>query len=351
MSQQTSSHRNICRGLMAITAAAIAVLGSGIAQAAVKTWDADSATAGLQAGDGAWDSGTNWSSSGANVAWTDGDDASFTTSGTDNVTIGGTVQANLLNIGGPTVNISGGTLQIGTGGISSTNGGSAPVTINSAVSLNGSQTWASRWNTTKTIVAGNIGETVVGSKLTIGLLPSSSGGIVTLNGNNSYSGGTELTGGSVSALTLQIGSDTAVGSGTLVLSGGTLANSVAVSLANAVSVTAATTTTLDNGLANLTLNGNISGSGALTIKNASGTGNLYLGWRQQRLHGRPHPIPAQSLLQDGHCRQQRCRVCHQRHRDHGFRRRDDPPGITVLCGHLRKSHHRGQHRQLHDRGR
>ncbi|WP_234418020.1 autotransporter outer membrane beta-barrel domain-containing protein, partial [Xanthomonas fragariae] len=82
-------------------------------------------------------------------------------------------------------------------------------------------------------------------------------------GTNSYAGGTVLSDG-----TLAVGSNNALGTGTLAVTGDSvLSNAIAAALGNAVTLGAALT--VDNP-ANLTLAGDISGSGAL-IKTNTGT--------------------------------------------------------------------------------
>ncbi|WP_159088660.1 autotransporter outer membrane beta-barrel domain-containing protein, partial [Xanthomonas fragariae] len=86
---------------------------------------------------------------------------------------------------------------------------------------------------------------------------------LTLSGTNSYAGGTVLSDG-----TLAVGSNNALGTGTLAVTGDSvLSNAIAAALGNAVTLGAALT--VDNP-ANLTLAGDISGSGAL-IKTNTGT--------------------------------------------------------------------------------
>ncbi|WP_252053472.1 autotransporter-associated beta strand repeat-containing protein [Acinetobacter silvestris] len=100
-----------------------------------------------------------------------------------------------------------------------------------------------------------------------GILNKLDSGTLVLNGANSYSGGTQLDGG-----TLVVGSNTALGTGALIANAGTqLDSNAAVTLAN--------TTTLNGNLTvvgsnDLTLNGVIGGTGGL-IK--TGAANLTLG--------------------------------------------------------------------------
>lgn len=129
-----------------------------------------------------------------------------------------------------------------------------------------------------TAVNGTGGNTAIrvdpGSTATIGVGIDGSGtlakldsGTLVLNGANSYTGGTELQGG-----TLVVGSNTALGSGQLSTSSGTtLDSNTAVSLANGVSLLGNLTVGGSNAL---TLNGVIGGVGGL-IKN--GAANLTLG--------------------------------------------------------------------------
>jgi autotransporter-associated beta strand protein len=125
------------------------------------------------------------------------------------------------------------------------------------------------------------------------LIISASNGSVTLSGSSSYSGGTTLSAG-----TLQIGNASALGSGTLAINGGALGNASgsAVTLASnnpqvwnssfsfggpndlnlgsgAVTLTVSPTLTVTSN--NLTVGGNIAGTGFSLTK--AGLGNLVLG--------------------------------------------------------------------------
>ena len=89
---------------------------------------------------------------------------------------------------------------------------------------------------------------------------------LTLSGANTYTGGTTLGAG-----TLVIGNNSAFGTGALALNGGTLKNATTSNwvLANNISVGGGTT--IDGAGKNLNLNGNISGSGALSVTSSVNT--------------------------------------------------------------------------------
>ena len=206
------------KSFVALAAAVVGLAGLvGEVSAANRYWDTGVA-AGLQAGDGTWDTATTalWSTAAGGTALTTwaNDDAAFFQGTTPayTATLSGTVNAYSVTNVNSNVTLSGGTLQVGAGGISSTGGGAAPMTINSAVTLNGSQSWIFKYNTSKVTVAGNISESVVGSILSVGLATGSgtTGGVLLLTGNNLYTGGTILNGATTPGLALQVGSNTAL---------------------------------------------------------------------------------------------------------------------------------------------
>ena len=97
------------------------------------------------------------------------------------------------------------------------------------------------------------------------------GGSLTLNGANTYSGGTTLAGG-----TLTVGNSSALGTGELTMGGGTLANSGNFGLANDIVVSGTGDAIRLGAAANFTLNGGISGNGALTLGNSGYIASTYL---------------------------------------------------------------------------
>ncbi|WP_156255167.1 autotransporter-associated beta strand repeat-containing protein [Sandarakinorhabdus oryzae] len=101
-----------------------------------------------------------------------------------------------------------------------------------------------------------------------GSLTKIGGGTLALNGANSYAGGTNLDAG-----TLQVGSNTALGTGALAMAGSTTLQSGAgdFTLANAISLNG--TASIDTVAQTLTLDGTVSGGGLI---NKVGTGTLVL---------------------------------------------------------------------------
>ncbi|WP_294901555.1 autotransporter-associated beta strand repeat-containing protein, partial [Tatumella sp. UBA2305] len=119
---------------------------------------------------------------------------------------------------------------------------------------------------TATVATGSNSETLNGTVSGDGLLAKTGNGTLTLTGDNTYTGGTDLTEGK-----LDVGSSTAVGTGTLYMADGTTLGFTAgdLDLANDM-VLGGTDPTIATGSYNETLSGNISGSASLT-KTGSGT--------------------------------------------------------------------------------
>ncbi|MGE0095181.1 MAG: autotransporter domain-containing protein [Alphaproteobacteria bacterium] len=186
--------------------------------------------------------------------------------------------AGTLSITGANANYSGttsvtaGTLAagagtaLGTGGVT-LNGGTlrsdAAMAIANAITLGASNgTWNTNGN--DTTVSGIIGSTGGGS------LTKSGTGTLTLSGVNTYTGGT-----TVSAGTLALGNNSAVGTGTLNLGASTTAQSnAAFTLSNAINLGGAATWNTNGN--DTTLSGVIGGSGSGGALTKSGTGTLTL---------------------------------------------------------------------------
>lgn len=122
-----------------------------------------------------------------------------------------------------------------------------------------------------TIDTAGYGLTVSGAVSGQGRLVKAGAGSLTLTGDNSFAGGTLVQGG-----TLALGSDTALGTGALALDDGTTVVSARdrLTIGNAIAFTGLADPTIDTGPNTLTLNGDITGGGALT---KLGSGTLILG--------------------------------------------------------------------------
>ncbi|MDM0117932.1 autotransporter outer membrane beta-barrel domain-containing protein [Variovorax sp. J22R133] len=144
--------------------------------------------------------------------------------------------------------ISSGTLQLGNGGTT----GSIVGDVNNNASL--------VFNRSNAL-------TFSGAISGSGTVTKLNGGLLTLTGASSYSGGTMLKGGQIT-----VGHNTALGSGALVMDEGTTLGfaSDGLNLANAVVLTGTSDPVIDTGALTETLSGIISGGGALT-KNGTGT--------------------------------------------------------------------------------
>ena len=219
-----------CAALWAVLG--FAAIGQSASAATMSYWDTSNST-NLQAGNGAWDTSTTlWSSAtgGSNplIQWVDGNNASFTptitTGSTSAVTIGSTVTVGTITNTSTDTTITGGTLKLGSSA-QSTSGSiitqtSGSLTIGSAVVLDYSSN--SRFVLepftagTSLTINGNITQTTAGSQIRAS--GSTATSTLTLNGNNSFSGGINIhtfgVAGSQSNLT--IGQSAAVGTGRVV---------------------------------------------------------------------------------------------------------------------------------------
>lgn len=146
---------------------------------------------------------------------------------------------------------NGGTLQFGAAFSLSANRG---ITLNAAGGTIDTSTYATTYSG---IISG------------AGQLTRKGAGDLTLSGANTFSGGVNMTSG-----TLRVQTNTALGAGPVVVTGNsalaTTSSGTAVSLANLVSVNSGVTLSVDSGYASVTLNGVISGAGNVATT-SSGT--------------------------------------------------------------------------------
>jgi autotransporter-associated beta strand protein len=144
--------------------------------------------------------------------------------------------------------------------------GSGLLTINGSIGASGSAITISnlRGSGGGVTLAGTLGANVAS------VTQNSSSSVLALSVANTYSGGTTLTAG-----TINFANNTAFGTGTITSSGGTIKNTAGVTTVNAL-VANSGTTTLDVSGSNWDLNGNISGSGAIT-RGTAATLTLFLG--------------------------------------------------------------------------
>ncbi len=180
----------------------------------------------------------------------------LTLTGNNTYTGGTDLQGGTLNLGNNnalgTGNLTledGTTLQAGINGLAVTN----------TISLNGTDTYDSNGN--NSTLSGVIGGT--------GSLTQTGTGTLNLTGNNTYSGGTNLNGG-----TLNLGSDNALGTGGLAMADGTTLQAGLNGLAVSNNVALTGGDTYDTNGNGSTLSGVISGAGSLAVTNSTGSGSL-----------------------------------------------------------------------------
>ncbi|MBR3191690.1 autotransporter-associated beta strand repeat-containing protein, partial [Bosea sp. (in: a-proteobacteria)] len=218
----------------------LVVLGTG---QTLQFWDGanTSANGTVDGGAGSWSSfGSNWTDSAgsANAGW-GGSVGIFAGSAGGTVSVSGTVSFDTLQFSTSGYVLSGGTLAI-----APASGGAGSFNVDNGV-------------------VASIGSTIVDGSGTA--IVKVGGGTLILSGNNSYTGGTTIAGG-----TLQVSADANLGaiSGGLSLDGGTLRTTASFTSARNVAINAGGGMVQTD--ADLSWSGAISGSGALT-KTGSGT--------------------------------------------------------------------------------
>jgi fibronectin-binding autotransporter adhesin len=171
----------------------------------------------------------------------------LTKDGTNTLTLTGT-----NTFTGPTT-ILAGTVEVGGAGQLGGGNYSTAITDNGTLSINSSAA-----QTLSGVISGS------------GILVKSNTGNLTLPSANTFSGGLTVSNG-----TAFLGNNSASGTGTITLAGGTLDNTInGLVLANNINVTAASGLRIDGG--NWNLNGNFTGSGNLAYTAAGGAATLAL---------------------------------------------------------------------------
>ncbi|MBW8782406.1 MAG: autotransporter-associated beta strand repeat-containing protein [Verrucomicrobia bacterium] len=141
------------------------------------------------------------------------------------------------------------------------NAGTGTVTYSGGLTIGANQELVILSNGQATTLSGVISNNGGGaSSITYG---GPGAGTLTLSNANSYSGGTTLNAG-----TLVFGNNSAFGAGALTLNGGTLKAGTASNWVLANNISVGGSTILDMSGKNLNLNGNLSGSAALTLTNS-----------------------------------------------------------------------------------
>ena len=195
-------------------------------------------------GTGTWDTATtNWYDGTTNVVWPGGANTATFVATAGTVTLSGTENADGLTFSTSGYTLSGGNLTRSTVG-----------TLGVAISPGLSATIASK---------------IIGTDITLNKLGT---GTLILTNNNTYTGGTTLSAG-----TLGVAQSGALGTGTLSMADATTLNAAAsgMSITNALSLSGAgTTNTIDTATNTLTMSGVLSMGGGSLVKAGSGTLSL-----------------------------------------------------------------------------
>lgn len=162
----TKSSRSLF--LRAGAASCVFIALSNLGMGAILYWDTDGTTDGLQGGNGTWSTAvSNWNTNvtgtGTWSAWTNFDSANFESTGTATITTSGTPSVGGINFGASNVTIEGGDLSL--------------------------------WSTASGIST-SLSATINAKLLNGGIFKEGSG-ILTLSGNNSYAGKTDINAGTV----------------------------------------------------------------------------------------------------------------------------------------------------------
>jgi autotransporter-associated beta strand protein len=218
-----------------------------------------------------WSGAGNWSGGVPHLA---GDSATFNSAGGSAVTLNAIETVGGITFNNPSSDVISGahTLTLdgsGHGATVTVSAGTANA-INTSVALNDNTTIVA--NSGQSLTLGGTVANSSGSKT----LTITGGGTNILSSANTYGPSAGSVGTSLGGATVQVGNNTALGSGDVSVTGSSTLQSGAagLSVANNIAVSSAQTATVDNNGNNLTFGGTISGSGNLS---EIGSGTLTLG--------------------------------------------------------------------------
>lgn len=253
-----------------IRSAAALVLATGFAATTGGALRADVLTWVYNSADSSWESPSNWSTAIAPVST---DDVVFSTpTAAQAIVLSNDESVNSITLSNAATayTYSGGALTVGAGGLTGTSNGAA--TFSNNIVLGASQSWSV--GTGKTVTVSGV---VSGADNTVALTKTGAG-TVALSGLNTYAGGTTLSAGTLSVAGTGTASSGALGTGTLTVTGtSTLTETAAAKIYNNIVVNSGVTLTLSSYTNNLTLAGNISGSGNIFETGNTTAGTYFIG--------------------------------------------------------------------------
>ena len=187
-------------------------------------------------GDGDWTGGSTWWDGSSAVSWTDGDNATFSAAGS--TTVNSAVSAGSILFTSATDNISildgAGDLTINSG-ITATNTANTAArtfTIGESIALGANQTWTV--NSGGLVGTANLAVSGIISGTNLGITKAGNGNL-TLSGNNTYTGTTTVSSGTLTLANAASNSQAVVGN--IAISGGSLHLETANQIADTSSVT------------------------------------------------------------------------------------------------------------------
>jgi len=263
--QVTSAKKNILAFLFLF----LACLAAPSARSATYYWDTNDATAGFGTAGGTWAAPTTnnstqgWSTSAAGTSTLSGETTTNTSdalnfgtgsaglaSGT--ITVSGNVSSAGITFGNASGNItlSGGSITLN-GGLSRIGSATTTQTINSDIVLVGARQFGANQVNEKLVFGGNIS----GSGASLTLDTNATGGFITLNGTNSFSGNLSIVRGQLNINSVSDKLvDSALGAGSKIIAGAAGGQGLVLNY-----------TANSNGSTNRDLELNVMGGGSLTI--------------------------------------------------------------------------------------